>query len=97
MKLLSDEFGGHLPTDPPHRLGVPALQKRWLNRVGEKLRRIGVWLDTPVVTSRSQTLALSCYLLFLLLGRLPHAYEPLRMVTLVAMLLLILRRGVKAL
>jgi len=97
MKSRSDESGGHSPTDPFHRLAIPELQGRWVNRIRERLRQIGLWLDKPVVTSRSQTLIIVCYLLFVLLGFLPHTYERLRTVPVMAMLLLIIRRGVKAL
>jgi hypothetical protein len=60
-----------------------------------RLRRIGKWLDTPVVTSRSQQLIVVCVLASVLLGRLPHSYEVVRVVPVVAMLLLILRRSDK--
>jgi hypothetical protein len=97
MKSLSDEFGGDLPNDPAHRLEAPELQKGMPNRAGGKLRLIGLWLDEPVVTSRSRVLAVVCCVLFLFMGRLPHAYESWRMVPLLAMIFLFLRRGVRAL
>jgi hypothetical protein len=85
MKSLSDELGGGLPTKQP---GLPKPSRRW---------RIGPWLDEPVMTTRSQSLILACYFLFLLLGRLPHRYEMLRALPLLVMLLLVFRRGVRAL
>ena len=53
--------------------------------------RLGAWLDEPVVTTRARSLIAAFYLLYLLLGRIPHINTFLHVSPLLVMLLLIFR------